>query len=237
MLRGEPPQPEDLLTPKNYDDRIHAQYGSVCGQVFGPDGKPLFDGVLELWSVEDETFLPKTQYAYSDSEGRFCIQDVVDGKFWLGGEKYEHASKSRLVGYYPAGIDRSQAVPVEVNAKAHVEGLQFALQKQDLYIVTFRIVPAKHKFHSKPASIVVTSKNGDALYGHQESIGVDDDGVARPLMTFPPGRYTVSIFFGMRAPGAAAVGLFANQAKLPLPEQEVDITSGGELVIRVMPPD
>lgn len=237
VLRGEPPQPEDSLDPKAYDERIHAQFGSVCGKVLGPDGKPLSDAVLLLWPVDDNGAPPKEQNGTADSDGFFCIRDVMDGKFWLAAMKYEKESQSRLLGYYPTGFDRSNAVPVEVVGRATVSGLQLTLQRQYLYTNTFRIVPAKHKFHSKPAAIILKSKNEDNVYYHDESTAVDDDGVARPRLSFAPGRYVVSIFFGMRSTGAAAVGLLADEAKLPLPEQEVDITGNGEIVIKVMPPD
>jgi hypothetical protein len=236
-LRGEPPQPEDLLDPKAYDDRIHAQFGSVCGKVVGPDAEPLPDAGVTLWSVDDNGTPPKYQFVHADSDGSFCIKDVAEGKFWLGALKYERGSHSRLVGYYPKGFDRSEALSVEVLGRAAVSGLKLTLQRQGSYPVTFRIVPAERKFHSKPAAIVVKSKNGDALYYHDESCVVDAEGVARPLMSLAPGRYIVSIFFGMRSTSAAAIGLLAQEAKLPLPEQEVDIVRSGEIVVKVMPPD
>jgi hypothetical protein len=161
----------------------------------------------------------------------------VDGKFWMGAVKYEQGGKSRLVGYYPAGIDRSKAVPVEVAGKAKVSGLQFALHEQDLYSVAFRIVPAKHKFHSKPAAVIVKSKNSDPFYYHEGSDAVDARGVCKPPLRFAPGHYTVSIFFGMQSHGAPAVALLAEEVKLHMPEEEIDITSNGELVLKVTPPD
>jgi hypothetical protein len=237
VLRGEPPEPEDLLDPKSYDDRIHAQFGSVCGKVLDLDGKALSGAVAHLWSVDDDGTPSKEQVSTSDTDGSFCIRDVVDGKFWLAATKYFHEGKFRLVGYYPTGFDRSNALPLEVAGKATVSGLQVAVQRQELYTVTFRIVPAKHKFHSKPAAIIIKSKNGDTLYYHDESVAVDHDGVARPVIGVAPGRYIVSIFFGMRSTGVAAVGLLADEAKLPLPQQEVDIASSGEIVVKVLPPD
>lgn len=237
VLRGESPEPEDLLTPKAYDDRIHARFGSVCGQILGADEKPLPDTVAFLWSVDDSGIPPKDQHETSDSDGHFCIRDVADGKFWLGAVKYAHGSKSRLLGYYPAGIDRARALPVEIAGKATVSGLQIALQQQDLYTVTFRIVPAKHKFHSKPAALIIKSKNGDPFYYHEESDAVDESGRCKPLLAFEPGGYTVSTFFGMRSVGAAAVGLLAEEVKISMPEQGVDIIGNGEVVLRIAPPD
>jgi len=237
VLGGEPPEPEDLLAPKAYDDRIHGQFSSVCGQVRDLDGKALSGAVVSLWSVDGDGTPPKQQNSTSDSDGSFCIRDVLEGKFWLAAAKYENGGKSRLLGYYPTGFDHSNALPLEVKGKVTVSGLEVAVRRQELYAVSFRIVPAKHKFQSKPAAIIVKSKNGDTLYYHDESVAVDDDGVARPLLRFPPGPYIISIFFGMRSRGAAAVGLLADEARLPLPQQDIDISGSGEIVVKVLPPE
>lgn len=236
FLRGDPPRQEDSLDPKAYDEYIHAQSGSVCGHVLAADLKPFAGAVVELWSVNDTAVPPESQYVKSDSDGRFCIKDVIDGKFWLSAEKVDESYDYRFLGYYPTGTDRAQALPVEVAGKSNVSGLQIVLQRQDLYTVTFRIIPAKDKFHSKPAAIIINRKDGDALYSGLGSTIVDDRGISKPILRFAPGRYVISTLFGMPSV-ATVVGLLADKAKLSMPEQEVEITGSGEVVLRIMPPD
>ena len=236
LFRGVPPREEDLLEPKAYDDFIHAQFGSVCGQVVSTADKPLPDAVVTLWSVDDDGFPPKYQRGNADANGSFCIRDVADGRYWLGAEKYSPTGEFRLLGYYPAGTDRSKALPVEVAAKSKVSGLRIALQEEGRHTVTFRVIPAKGNFHSKPAALIFKSKNGDPLYYFEASSVIDADGVCRLPLKFAPGRYLVSTFFGLKS-NAAAVGLLAAGADIPMREQEIAISRSGELVLRIMPPD
>ena len=228
-LQSEKPTADDLLSPNEYYRRMLPKWtGSICGEVVGPDGKPVKGASVEAYEVRGDELPPRV---FSDPEltrqdGTYCILSAEPGNYLLTAEKEDDDASARLMGFYPGVKRHSDAVPFEVDAGESQKRVDFGLFREQLYTVKLRVVtsdgtpaPAEH------LGIKIDSLDQDPLAYH-EYHGVENDGTYT-LGLIPPGKYLITTYFEPVVEPNGAYEL-APEASAWLPvHREVDIVSNG----------
>jgi hypothetical protein len=96
---------------------------SVRGQVLDSARKPM-PGVMLKFALQPEQKFPlyTPQYARTDAQGSFQFREVVPGTYLLATEQ-----DPRGTFWFPGRSSRSEATPINVDAGADVNGLQFTI--------------------------------------------------------------------------------------------------------------
>ena len=232
-LRGDQPTADDMLAPDEYNRRMMAKWtGSICGEVVGPDGKPVAEASVEAYQVRTDPFPAKT---FSDPnttkpDGTYCITGIDPGAYLLTAEKEDYKTNSRLMGFYPGVKRHGDAVPFEVDAGRNEAKVNFGLFGEQLYSVTFRVTTSDGSaIPAEDLGIKIDSPDNDPLAYH-EYHGVEDDGTYT-LGLIPPGHYIVTTYFEpVEAPGGG-YRLSPESAKWVPARKEVDITNSLTVVL------
>jgi len=188
VLRGEPADPEDLLSRDAYYKQIASKWmGSVCGKVFDAVGKPL----KEASPIRDGPFGEGDEIT-SDANGSFCFRQVDPGKFLLNANVPDKKG-TKLKGFYPGVSNRSEASVLEVKATEKVNGLNFRLHEESVHTLQFRIVNAiNHPLPSDLQVMLLDSLNPATMDYHEiETIAADGTATFESV---PEGHYFATVF-------------------------------------------
>jgi len=236
FLRGEPPSADDLLDPHTYYAKMTPQWtGKVCGRITKPDGTPLAHADVQLTHIRDNRLPPIT---FSDPntsgmDGSFCITGIDPDKCLLSAEDYEEDAHSRWIGYYPGVPAVAQAGTVQVSAGDDLKDLNFTVEKQSVYTVTFRIVTADGTAPpSKYLGVAIQGSERDPLAYH-ETQNVQDDGSCG-LGLIPPGHYSITTFL---EPDPDTDQVPPEVTKWQMANKEVEITGDTQIILTVTPPE
>lgn len=235
FLRGEPPSADDLLDPETYYAEVTPRWtGKACGRVTKPDGTPLAHADIQLTHFRDNQ-LPPIAFAdpnLSSADGSFCIAGIDPDKYFLTAEEPEDDAKARWMGYYPGVSAVGQAGMVQLSAGDDLNDLNFTVENQSLYTVTFRIVTADGTAPpSKYLGVAVDGSERDPLAYH-ETQNVEDDGSCS-LGMIPPGRYSITTYL---QPDPDTDQIPPEVTKWQMATKEVEITSDTEVVLRLVSP-
>jgi hypothetical protein len=232
FLRGEPPTPDDLLDPRSYYEKFGAQqYGTACGRVTRLDGSPLGAASVDMTQVRDEPFPPKSASDpdMSKPDGSFCIPGISPGKYVLTAETMDFDHDLRWMGYYPGVSKRADATVIEVKAGAKLRNLDFAVRKEPLYTVSFRIqssdgspVPLDN------LRVRIDSPDRDELAYHLDQHESDGEFT---MGYVPPGHYVVRTYIQIDNEQKIPVEL----TKWHMANEEVDIKSDANIVLKLNP--
>jgi hypothetical protein len=231
FLRGEPPTPDDLLDPQSYYKKFAAQqYGTACGRVTRLDGSPLGAASVDMTQVRDEPFPPKSASDpdMSKPDGSFCIPGIYPGKYVLTAETTDFDHDFRWMGYYPGVSKHADAAVIEVKAGAKLQNLNFTVQKEPLYTVSFRIqssdgspVPLDN------LRVRIDSPDRDELAYHLDQHESDGEFT---MGYVPPGHYLVRTYIQMNDPEER---VSVELAKWRMANQEIDINSDANIVLKL----
>ncbi len=234
FLRGEPPSADDLLDPKTYYAKVIPEWtGKACGRVTKPDGTPLAHADVQLTHFRDN-HLPPIAFAdpnLSSTDGSFCITDIDPDKYFLTAEALEDGASARWVGYYPGVSAVAQAGMVQLSAADDLKDLNFTVENQTLYTVTFRIVIADGSAPpSKYLGVAIDGSERDPLAYH-ETQNVEDDGSCS-LGMIPPGRYSITTYL---QPDPETGQVRPEMTKWRMVNEEVEITRDTQIVLSLVP--
>jgi hypothetical protein len=143
----------------------------------------------------------------------------------LTAEDNDYDAGTRWMGYYPSVTKHSEAVAIEIKAGAKLADVRFAVQRQSLFTVRFRIVtPDGSPVPWESLGVAIDSPDRDPLAYH-ESHGLNKDG-SYTLGLIPPGHYFVSSFVQQVPVGAS---------KWQMAKEQVDIKGDMEVLLRLIP--
>jgi len=231
-LRGERPTTDDLLDVQVYQDEVEAQwYGTACGHVTQSDGSPVSEGSVDMTEIRDEPLPPKVARGsdLSKPDGSFCIESIVPGKYLLTAERFDFDDSIRWMGFYPGVGTHSAAAPIEVQAGERLSDLNFSIVKQRLYTVSFRIVtPTGSPLPLKGLSVAIDSTDQDQLAYHLRQARHKNGLYFAGFV--PPGHYIVQTYV---EPDFKTGKFPPELSKWGMARQEVDISSGAEILLRL----
>jgi hypothetical protein len=229
FLRGEQPMPDDLLDVQSYYKKFNPQWNAtVCGRVTKPDGTPLDRASVEMTQVRDEPLPPKraSDPNLSKPDGSFCIPNISPGKYVLTAERGVYDDYFRWMGYYPGVRKNSEAVPIEIHPGDNLSNLKFAVIKEPLYTVKFRIVtPDGSPLPVHSLGISVDSPDRDALSYHLAQNG-NENGIFYAGY-IPPCYCTVQTYI---QPNPETGEIPPELSKWRMAKQEVIIPSHAEII-------
>jgi len=239
-LRGQAPLPEDFLDQHDYRKKVGIHwFGTVCGNVLEPDGKPLGGAVVELAQIRDPS-LPSREFGdpnLSKADGSFCVQ-AYPGNYLLTAEQSDFNHNVRLVGFYPGVKEGQFAVPIQVKADSNISNIKFRVFTQLLYTVQVRVVrsngsPLPWKQPWLFVKVVMRSPEVSSV-SYKLARGLDEDGSC----TFgyvPPGHYSITAYVH---PPPPPEGISNDIARSDLYmwqrlEQEVTIAADSQIILKL----
>ncbi|MBZ5505292.1 MAG: hypothetical protein LAO78_07380 [Acidobacteriia bacterium] len=233
LLRGDAPTADDLLAPQSYYAKVQPQFtATACGKVTWDDGTPAGKISVDMTQVRDEPFPPKTASDpdLSKPDGTFCISGISPGRYVLTADTVDFDHGLRWMGYYPGVTQRADAKIFEIATGVTLRDLNFSVHKQRVYTVSFRIVATDgSRLPLDDLGVMIDSHDRDALAYHlAQHLG--DDG-KYTVGYVPPGKYVIrTIPWGMPSKQAQT-----KIAKWRMANQEVEITSNAEIVLKLEP--
>jgi hypothetical protein len=235
FLRGEQPTLDDLLDVQSYYQKFMPQWtGTVCGHATKSDGTP-FDGAsIEMTEARGEPF-PAFRTGdpnLSKPDGSFCIRGLRPGTYLLTGERIDSENFFRWMGYYPGVRKGSEAVPIEIHAGDNLSNVTFAVIREPLYTVKFRIVaPDGSTLPVHSLGVSVDSPGQDALSYHMTQNG-NENGIFYAGYV-PPCYCTVQTYI---QPDPETGKIPPELSKWRMAKQEVVIPSDTEIVVLKLNP-
>jgi hypothetical protein len=234
LLRSEPPAPDDLLTTREYYDKMFPQWtGKVCGRVSNSvDGSPVRGANVILWQPSEGPFPPKeaSDPNLSGTDGSFCIS-ADPGEYLLTAETEDFDAGARLMGFYPGVSKRSEAAKITVKSGSTISGVVFGVRKEPFYVVNFRVATADGSpLPSTNLRVRIDSPDSDPLSYHEDQ-GVEDNGTCE-LGGIPAGHYVVATFF---EPGNDPEKAATEASKWVPSKVEVNITGNQEVSLTLAP--
>ena len=193
VLRNEPPDPDDLLSPEAYSKK-YAALGkeTLCGHVTDPRGNPLASASVQLTRPQVEPFQLQffDGYTTSRSDGSFCVTAYSRGDYILTGELKDEDG-TRWVGYYPGTANRDEAKPIGLEHGDSLKDIDFSLQLQPQYTVVFQLKTSDGNPPPPPRQIELAIEGSpkDAL-SYSGGKLFDPDGTIT-FNNVPPGHYLV----------------------------------------------
>jgi hypothetical protein len=184
-----------------------------------------------MTQVRDEPFPPKSASDpdMSKPDGSFCIPGISPGKYVLTAETMDFDHDLRWMGYYPGVSKRADATVIEVKAGAKLRNLDFAVRKEPLYTVSFRIqssdgspVPLDN------LRVRIDSPDRDELAYHLDQHESDGEFT---MGYVPPGHYVVRTYIQIDNEQKIPVEL----TKWHMANEEVDIKSDANIVLKLNP--
>jgi len=237
FLRGEPPSADDLLDPHAYYAKMTPQWtGKACGRVTKSDGSPLAGAHVQFTEFRDQ-HLPAIAMSDPDlskPDGSFCVSGIEPGKYMLTAEGMDYHANARWVGYYPGVSVVAQASTLEVSTGDDLKDLNFTVEKQSVYTVTFRIVTADGTAAppSKYLGVAIQGSERDPLAYH-ETQNVEDNGSCA-LGLIPPGHYSITTYL---QPDPDTEQVPPEITKWRMARKEVDITGDTQIILTLTPPE
>lgn len=239
LLRGEPPQPEDLLDPESYYKKMLPLWtGAVCGRINGPDGSPMNGASVSLSPVRADPFHKPCRGCgvLSKDDGSFCLENVAPGEYLLTAEKNDNDQHLRLMAFYPGGAKHSEATPIKVEAKRKLSDLQFSVQNQPVFTIKIRVVPADGsslpwKEPGEHLRVGVTSSDYDALAYNIDGY-LNSDG-SRTFGYIPPGHYLVWCRVHPSIEDMRSGKVDPTLSRWQIENQEVDVRGDSEAVLKL----
>lgn len=235
FLRGEPPSADDLLDPQTYYAKVTPQWtGKACGRVTKPDGSPLARADVHFTHIRNN-HLPSITFSdptLAAPDGSFCIAGIDPDKYLLTAEDSEVDPNARWIGYYPGVPTVEQAGTVQVNAGDDLKNLNFTVEKQSLYTITFRLMTSDGTaLPSKYLGVAVDGSQGDPLADH-DTQDVEDDGSCGFIMV-PPGHYSITTYL---KPDPDTEQIPSEITKWGMVNKEVEVTGNIQVVLTLVPP-
>jgi len=232
FLRGEAPAADDRLDVTSYHERMRPQWtGSICGNVIGPDGKPVKDVSVDLSEIREAPYPQNSGAELSGADGSFCIKNVSPGKYLLTAEKNDFDNWSRLMGFYPGVSKHVDAAPIEIKVQTAFTAKPFTLRNEELYDIRIKVVTSDGSpLPWKRIGVAVQSADRDPLAYHIDH-GVDEDGSYR-FGYIPAGHYVVASYahpdFSEGQPEEQPFNWTQDK-------RETDVTGGTEVVLKIAP--
>jgi hypothetical protein len=234
FLRGEAPAADDLLDVTSYYERMRPQWtGSICGNVIGPDEKPVKGASVDLSETREAPYPQSGGGELSAADGSFCIKNVSPGKYLLTAEKNDFDNWARLMGFYPGVSTHADAVPIEIKAQASFSAKPFTLRNEKLFDIRIKVVTSDGSpLPWKRIGVAVQSADRDPLAYHEDH-GVDEDGSYR-FGYIPAGHYTVISFLHPDFDDEQSEGKPFNWTQ---DRREIDVTGRTQVVLKIAPKD
>jgi hypothetical protein len=241
FLAGEKPTQEDLLSPQEYEKQYYQKVlpkrtGAICGQVLKPGGGPVKGARVELWELRNDDLPPRggSDPNTSSEKGRFCVENVSPGKYFLTAESSDFDHWARYVGFYPGVKAQADAVQLSIQAGVRLPDVKFTIFYQSLYSIRIRVLaPDKtHLSYKNGCGVAVDSEDPNPFSYHINHT-LEEDGT----YTFgyiPPGKYQVTTYFEPDFNGGE-LKPFPEAGRLKPARQEVVVSGDTEVLIQMEP--
>ena len=232
FLRGEAPNPDDLLSVTSYFEKVLAlRTGSICGSIIGPEEKPVEGASVELSEIREFPYPQNGGEETSGTDGSFCIKNVSPGKYLLTSEKNDFDNWTRLIAFYPGVSTHADALPIEMKAQSTFKAKPLKLRNEKLYDIRIKVVTADGgPLPWKQIGVAVQSADRDPL-AYNEDHGVNEDGSYR-FGYIPAGHYTVTSFAQSDSDDEQAE---SQKFKWTQDKREIDVTGRTEVVLKIAP--
>lgn len=241
FLTAEKPTGDDLVPPREYEEQFYKKVlptrtGSVCGQVLKPDGSPLKGAIVELWELRNDGLPPRggSDPNTSSDSGRFCVENVPPGKYFLTAENSDYDHDARYMAFYPGVRSQADGVQVSIEKGVRAPDVKFSTFHELVYTISIRVLtPDKTRLSYKNGcGVAVDSEESNPLSYHI-SHNLEKDGT----YTFgyiPPGKYIVTTYFQPNFEGGELKS-FPEAAKWKPARQEVVVRGNTEVVVHMEP--
>jgi hypothetical protein len=129
FLRKEPPQPEDLLTPKQIQRN---EDGRILGDVKRSDGTQLLDPSIYIWNDSDSSYEKEVWFERPDRNGSFETYFLPPGTYRITATDDSFGS-IRWVGCYGLPANSNEPAKVKLIAGQAYKWAEITLHEQKVY--------------------------------------------------------------------------------------------------------
>lgn len=142
FLRGEGPQPGDLITSEaHWLQKRKPNAGQVCGRIHGYPNQPQSEQLFRLWFKKDGEWDWPTDLSMNvNANGDYCLSGVDPGEYVLTLTIYDRAQENRFVGMTDVAESLEGARPFPVRPHQKTAAPDLFLRKEPMFVVRGSVV-------------------------------------------------------------------------------------------------